>query len=84
MKTIIISLDEIVQQVSIPQRRFDKSNTLWKVFNTIQENIEHGNYKAPSNTKKGLIMRKVKPITSMGKKEIFNQKLWEQARNLVA
>lgn len=69
-----VKVDEptIVELLS-PVRSEDAGNTLWNVFNVLQEKMIKGGFSA---TGKNGHARKQRPITSIKKDTEFNQRLW--------
>lgn len=66
--------DETLTDILTPQRDEDKGNSLWNVFNVLQEKIIKGGYfESPEEGKKA---RKVRKVTSFVKDLEINQKLW--------
>lgn len=66
--------DETLYEVLVPSRTQDGGDTLWKVFNRVQEKVIRGGFEM--KTEKGKA-RKVRKITNMLKDVELNQKLWE-------
>lgn len=66
--------DEEIKQVLMSQRKEDDGNTVWKVFNRVQEHLMSGGFfiKTQDNAKS----RKVRKISNMLKDVEMNQKLW--------
>lgn len=65
--------DEEVRQILQSTRKEDDGNTLWKVFNRVQEHLIKGGWE--TQTANGGA-RKVRKITNMMKDLDLNQKLW--------
>ena len=65
--------DEEVRQILQSNRKEDDGNTLWKVFNRVQEHLVKGGFE--TTTANGGA-RKVRKITNMLKDLELNQKLW--------
>jgi len=69
--------EESINQVLCPKRVEDEGNSLWNVYNRIQENITNGDYMMTNQlTKK---TRKVRPIKSVVKDLSFNKGLFNAA-----
>lgn len=66
---------ETVNDVLLPQRDEDKGDSLWNVFNVLQEKIIKGGYlEAKEGANKA---RKVRKVTSFVKDLEINSKLWK-------
>ena len=65
-----------VGDVLAPQRTADQGNSLWKVFNVVQENLVKGGI--PSRSIKNKV-RKLRALNNIGGDIRFNQDLWELA-----
>ena len=74
--------DEEIKQVLISQRKEDDGNSVWKVFNRVQEHLMAGGFfiKSQDNAKS----RKVRKISNMLKDVEMNQKLWSLIDKAVA
>jgi hypothetical protein len=74
--------DEEIKQVLISQRKEDDGNSVWKVFNRVQEHLMAGGFfiKTQDNAKS----RKVRKISNMLKDVEMNQKLWSLIDKAVA
>jgi len=70
-------INDILQSI----RPEDEGNSLWKVFNRVQEKLLKGGFTMQNAAKKE---RKVRSINNMLKDIELNQKLWEVAEELVA
>lgn len=71
-------------QLLTPARDFDKGDTLWKVFNVVQENIMNGYYSYPiKKTEDRTAMYKSKPITSVLRSTDMNSELFDRALTLL-
>ena len=68
--------DSIINELLTPVRTEDEGNTLWNVFNVLQEKMIKGSFFAPSKNGKN---RKQRPITSIKKDIDYNQRLWAVA-----
>ena len=66
--------DYEVRQVLMSNRKEDDGNTLWKVFNRVQEHLVRGGFEVETADKKS--SRKVREITNMQKDLELNQQLW--------
>ena len=66
--------DYEVRQVLMSNRKEDDGNTLWKVFNRVQEHLVRGGFEVETADKKS--SRKVRKITNMQKDLELNQQLW--------
>jgi len=67
--------EELVLMVE-STRKEDEGNTLWKVFNRVQEHLTHGGFVVKNKAGK---QRKVRKITNMLADVELNQNLWEMA-----
>lgn len=72
--------EETVMNILDPQRKEDKSDDLWTVFNICQEKMIKGEYSDLGSNNKP---RKQRKITSIKKDIDFNQKLWTVATSLI-
>jgi len=61
-------------------RREDATNTVWDIFNRIQENIKKGNAMIQSVSGK---TRKMRGIKSLDTDVKYNQELWTLAEDYV-
>lgn len=68
-------LKKIITSIGTSNNSFDRGNTLWKVFNTTQENLTHGNYSFNN--------KKARKISSQFQDLRFNTKLWNSAVELI-
>lgn len=65
--------DQEIRQILQSTRKEDDGNTLWKVFNRVQEHLIKGGWETQTATGSA---RKVRKITNMMKDLELNQKLW--------
>lgn len=72
--------DESIERILKANREVDESDSLWKVFNTIQENVIRGGVEVSKNGKKA---RKLRPIKGFERDLKINKELFEQALELV-
>ena len=73
--------NETLDDVLTPLRDEDKGNSLWNVFNVLQEKVIKGGYfEAPEEGKKA---RKVRKVTSFVKDLEINSKLWGQMEEYI-
>jgi len=72
--------DDEVRQILQSTRKEDDGNTLWKVFNRVQEHLVGGGFE--TTTANGGA-RKVRKITNMLKDLELNQKLWALTEQFV-
>ena len=68
--------DQTVNDLLTPMRTEDEGNSLWNVFNVLQEKMIKGSFLAPGKNGKA---RKQRPITSIKKDLDYNQRLWTVA-----
>lgn len=68
--------NETINELLTPIRQEDEGNSLWNVFNVLQEKMIKGTFFAPGKNGKN---RKQRPITSIKKDLDYNQRLWEVA-----
>ena len=69
-----VQIDETtVTELLTPVRSEDEGNTLWNVFNTLQEKMIKGGFSATGKNGK---TRKQRPIKSIKKDAEYNQRLW--------
>ena len=69
------SIDEdTIREILMPQRKEDKGDDLWSVFNVCQEKMIKGGYSAIGSNNKA---RKQRGITSIKRDVDCNQKLWD-------
>ena len=73
--------ETLINDLLTPVRKEDVGNTLWNVFNVLQEKMIKGGFLAPSKNGKN---RKQRPITSIKKDLDYNQKLWVIAERFMA
>ncbi len=72
--------DDTINEVLTPRREEDATNSLWHVFNVIQENLIKGGFQMPSANGK---MRKQRPIKGIVKDIDINQKLFNCAEEYI-
>ena len=72
--------DEEVRQVLQSTRKQDDGNSVWKVFNRVQEHLVKGGFETTTATGS---VRKVRKITNMLKDVELNQRLWELTEDFV-
>ena len=72
---------ESIADVLMPQRKEDKGNGLWEVFNRVQENIVEGNFQYL--TPKGKL-RQARLIKNFKQDMNINSKMYEQALTFAA
>jgi hypothetical protein len=72
--------EETIEDVLTPVRKEDEGNSLWNVFNTIQEKIVKGNFHYSEQTKKP---RKMRKITSIVKDLQINKELFNLANSYI-
>lgn len=72
--------DQTIEDMLTPIREEDEGNSLWNVFNVLQEKMIKGSFMAPGKNGKH---RKQRPITSVKKDLDFNQRLWGVAERLI-
>lgn len=72
---------EAVQAILVPQRAEDEGDSLWNVYNVLQEYMMRGGYKARS-TENGK-PRKARALTSVAKSVDFNRDLFKAAYEYV-
>lgn len=82
-----ISLDELnvdqetIDDILTPLRKEDEGNSLWNIFNVLQEKVIKGGYEeAKQNGKKA---RKVRKVTSFVKDLDINSKLWKSMEEYI-
>ena len=68
--------DQTVEDLLTPVRTEDEGDSLWNVFNVLQEKMIKGSFMAPGKNGKA---RKQRPITSIKKDLDYNQRLWALA-----
>jgi hypothetical protein len=73
--------DEAIADILIPQRKEDKGNGLWEVFNRVQENIVEGNFQYLTPSGK---LRQARPIKNFRQDMNINAKMYEQALTFAA
>ena len=72
--------EETIMDILDPQRKEDKGDDLWTVFNICQEKMIKGEYSDVGSNNKP---RKQRKITSIKKDIDFNQKLWIAASKFI-
>lgn len=65
---------ETIDDLLTPLRKEDEGNSLWNVFNVLQEKVIKGGYQEAKEGKKA---RKVRKVTSFIKDLDINSKLWQ-------
>ena len=65
--------DQTIEDLLTPMRAEDEGNTLWNVFNVLQEKMIKGGFFATGKNGK---VRKQRPISSIKKDVDYNQRLW--------
>ena len=70
-----------IEDVLTPQRKEDKGNGLWEVFNRVQENIVEGNFKYITPNGK---LRQARPIKNFRQDMDINAKMYEEALTFAA
>lgn len=65
---------ETIDDLLTPLRKEDEGNSLWNVFNVLQEKVIKGGYQEAKDGKKA---RKVRKVTSFIKDLDINSKLWQ-------
>jgi hypothetical protein len=73
--------DEAIADILTPQRKEDKGNGLWEVFNRVQENIVEGNFQYLTPSGK---LRQARPIKNFRQDMNINAKMYEQALTFAA
>lgn len=76
-----------VDAVLMPNRREDANASLWSTFNTIQENLVKGGWKAhsPRTNKAGettLSERKIRALSNPTQNIALNRRLWDMAETM--
>lgn len=69
-----------IAELLTPVRPEDNGNTLWNVFNVLQEKMIKGGFSATGKNGK---VRKQRPISSIKKDVDYNQKLWAIAERFM-
>jgi hypothetical protein len=72
--------DQTVEDLMTPVRTEDEGNSLWNVFNVLQEKMIKGSFMAPGKNGKN---RKQRPITSIKKDLDYNERLWAVAEQYI-
>ena len=73
--------DEAIADILTPQRKEDKGNGLWEVFNRVQENIVEGNFQYLTPSGK---LRQARPIKNFRQDMNINARMYEQALTFAA
>ena len=73
--------DATITDLLTPVREEDNTETLWGVFNILQEKMIKGGFSASGKNGKS---RKQRPITSIKKDLDYNQRLWAVAERYIA
>jgi hypothetical protein len=73
--------DEAIADILTPQRKEDKGNGLWEVFNRVQENIVEGNFQYLTPGGK---LRQARPIKNFRQDMNINARMYEQALTFAA
>ena len=73
--------DATIADLLTPVRNEDKGNTLWNVFNVLQEKMIKGGFSAPGKNGKS---RRQRSIKSIRKDTEYNQQLWALAESYMA
>ena len=72
--------DATINDLLFPTRKEDEGNSLWKVFNVLQEKMIKGGFSATGKNGKA---RKQRPISSVKKDADYNQQLWALAEKYI-
>ena len=72
--------DQTVEDLLTPVRTEDEGNSLWNVFNVLQEKMIKGSFMAPGKNGKA---RKQRAITSIKKDLDYNERLWAVAEQYI-
>lgn len=72
---------EAVQAVLVPQRKEDEGDSLWNVYNVLQEYMMRGGYRAKASESGKA--RKARALTSVAKSVDFNRDLFKAAYEYV-
>lgn len=72
--------DQTVEDLLTPVRTEDEGDSLWNVFNVLQEKMIKGSFMAPGKNGK---TRKQRPITSIKKDLDYNERLWSVAEQFL-
>ena len=80
MNTTILTDDQTVEDLLTPVRTEDEGDSLWNVFNVLQEKMIKGSFMAPGKNGKN---RKQRPITSIKKDLDYNERLWAVAEQYI-
>jgi Domain of unknown function (DUF932) len=68
-----------VDELTYINRYEDKEDTVWHVYNRIQENVMRGNYMIKSLYKGLPMVRKARPVQNIDRNVQLNEKLWDLA-----
>lgn len=71
---------ETLEDILTPLRKEDEGNSLWNVFNVLQEKIIKGGY---FEAKEGGKVRKVRKVTSFVKDLDINRRLWQAMEEFI-
>ena len=72
--------DNLIQEITEPKRKLDEGNSLWAVFNRVQETLVSGGIMMPTKTGK---QRKMSKIKSFDRHLEFNKNLFILATDLI-
>ena len=72
--------DATINDLLFPTRKEDEGNSLWQVFNVLQEKMIKGGFSATGKNGKA---RKQRPISSVKKDADYNQQLWALAEKYI-
>ena len=72
--------DQTLEDLLTPVRKEDEGDSLWNVFNILQEKMIKGSFFAPGKNGK---TRKQRPITSIKKDLDYNERLWAVAEQYI-
>ena len=72
--------NQTVEDLLTPVRTEDEGDSLWNVFNVLQEKMIKGSFFAPGKNGK---VRKQRPITSIKKDLDYNERLWAVAEQYI-
>ena len=73
--------NQTINDLLTPLRAEDEGNSLWNVFNVLQEKMIKGGFSATGKNGK---VRKQRPISSIKKDVEYNQRLWKVASQYMA
>lgn len=71
---------ETLEDILTPLRKEDEGNSLWNVFNVLQEKVIKGGY---TEAKEGGKARKVRKVTSFVKDLEINRQLWQAMESFI-